>query len=82
MGALPVFLHTLHAAVVGDVGQVWTRTLSARDLKTSIGVEISAKVVAGYWLPFSFTAGVARGHDGRHSVGDRTRLYVRVGYAF
>jgi hypothetical protein len=82
IGTLPVFLRTIHAAAFGDVGHAWTRDFDAHDLKTSIGGELSFDIVAGYWLPFTTTVGVGRGHDGAGTVPDRTTVYVRVGRAF
>ncbi len=81
-GTLPGFLHTLHAAMFADFGQVWTREFVARDWKTSFGAEISGRVVAAYFLPLTLTAGVGRGHDGRHVLPDTTTFYARAGFAF
>jgi WD40 repeat protein len=81
-GTWPVFLHTVHAAVFADVGHVWTRTLAARDLKSSVGGELSLDVIAGYSFPFYTVFGAAWGHDGSGVVRDGARFYVRLGRAF
>jgi hypothetical protein len=81
-GILPLFLHTLHAAVFADAGHAWTREFSARDIKVDAGAELSADVVLGYWLPLTTTAGAAWGHDGSGLVPDGWRLYARIGHAF
>jgi hypothetical protein len=81
-GTWPFFIHTIHGAVFADAGHAWTHAFDAGAIKTSIGGEISARIVAGYFLPLTITAGVARGHDGSHTVSDRTTVYARVGYAF
>jgi hypothetical protein len=81
-GTWPLFLHTVHGAVFGDAGHAWTRAFRADAIKTSIGAELSANVVFGYFVPFTVTAGAARGHDGAGAVSDRTTLYVRIGRAF
>ena len=51
-------------------------------VRQSFGGEVSADVVVAYALPFTLTAGLARGHDGSHAVGDTTTAYVRIGRAF
>jgi hypothetical protein len=81
-GTWPLLLHTLHASVFIDAGHAWTRTFDASAIKTSVGAELSANVVAGYVFPFTIAVGVARGHDGSHTVADRSTAYVRVGRAF
>ena len=82
VGTWPLFLHTIHAAAFADAGHAWTRTFNTHSVKTSAGVELSADVVAGYWLPFTATVGAAWGHDGSHAVADRGSVYLRVGRAF
>lgn len=81
-GTWPLFLHTVHAAVFGDAGHAWTRAFHADAIKTSIGAELSANIVLGYFFPVTATVGAARGHDGSGTVADRTTLYLRVGRAF
>jgi hypothetical protein len=82
IGPLPVFLHTVHASLVADAGQIWTERLSRRDLKYAAGAELSADVVVGYALPLTLTTGAAWGHDGSGLVADGWRTYVRVGRGF
>lgn len=82
VGTWPLFFHTAHAALFVDAGQVWTRSFRARNLKTSVGAELSADLVAGYWFPLTATVGAARGHDGAGAIADRWSVYVRVGRAF
>ena len=81
-GTWPLFLHTIHGTVFADAGHAWTRAFRSSAIKTSLGAEVSARMVAGYFFPFTLTAGAARGRDGSGSVGDRTTIYARVGYAF
>jgi len=82
LGTWPLFLHTVHAAVFGDAGHAWTRAFDAKAIKTSIGAELSANIVFGYFFPVTATVGAARGHDGSGTAADRTTFYVRVGRAF
>jgi hypothetical protein len=78
----PLFLHTVHAAAFADVGHAWTSNFRGRDMKTSIGGELSVDIVFGYFVPLTVSAGAARGHDGRGLERDRTTLYLRIGRAF
>jgi hypothetical protein len=81
IGTWPFFLHTLHAAVVGDAGHTWTAAFDASAIKTSYGAELSANLVAGFVFPFTATAGVARGHDGSGGLAG-TVAYFRIGRSF
>jgi Tol biopolymer transport system component len=82
IGAWPIFLHSIHAAVFADAGHAWTRTFRAGAIKTSAGAQLSADIVAGYFAPFTAAVGAAWGHDGSGIVSDRVTAYVRVGKAF
>jgi hypothetical protein len=78
----PIFLHTVHAAVVADAGHAWSGSFKFSDVKTSVGAELSADIVAGYSLRLTLTAGAAWGRDGSNRSGDRLTSYVRLGRAF
>jgi hypothetical protein len=80
-GTWPIFLRTVHAAVFADAGQAWTGEFSADRLKASVGAEGSVDTVVGFSLPLTFTAGVARTHDGATGHG-ATGFYVRIGPSF
>ena len=82
VGTWPFFLHTLHAAVVADAGHAWTAAFDADAIKTSYGAELSANLVAGFYFPFTATAGVARGHDGSGALAGGTVAYFRIGRSF
>ncbi len=81
-GTWPVFLHTIHASVFADAGEAWTRTFGADRLKTSLGGEVSANIVAGYFAQLTLAAGAAWGHDRSGAFADRATAYFRVGKAF
>ena len=81
-GTWPMMLHTVHAAAFVDAGHAWTETFRAAGVKTSIGGELSADIVAGYFFRFTSAVGAAWGHDGAGTVRDRTTVYLRVGRAF
>jgi hypothetical protein len=82
VGTWPLLFHTVHAAVFADAGHAWTRSFHADAMKVSAGAELSADVVAGYFIPFSATVGAAWGHDGSGLVKDGATVYFRVGRAF
>jgi hypothetical protein len=64
-----------------DVGNAWSVEFSTKRVKASVGVEASIDTVVGYRLPLTFTAGVARTHDGATLRG-ATGAYVRFGPSF
>jgi hypothetical protein len=80
-GTWPLFLQSIHAAVFADAGHAWTRAFRIGDVKTAIGGELSADLVAGYHLGFTATIGAAVGRDGAGSA-DGAVAYVRIGHAF
>ena len=82
VGTWPLFVHTIHGALFADAGHAWTRAFRSNAIKTSLGGELSTNVVAGYFFPFTITAGGAWGHDPTGVVGDGAVAYVRVGRAF
>jgi hypothetical protein len=81
-GTWPVMLHTVHAAGFADAGHAWTGAFRTSAVKTSVGAELSADVVAGYFFRFTSTMGVAWGHDGSGTIRDRATIYARIGHAF
>jgi outer membrane protein assembly factor BamA len=81
-GTWPLFLHTLHGALFADAGDAWTRTFDRRAIKTSVGAQLSANLVAGFFAPFTVSAGMAYGHDGSGTLADRVTTYFRVGKGF
>jgi hypothetical protein len=81
-GTWPLVLHTLHAAAFVDAGHAWSAAFRGGAIKTSIGGEVSANVVAGFYFPFTATAGAAWGHDGSGTIAGGVTAYVRVGRSF
>jgi WD40-like Beta Propeller Repeat len=81
-GTWPVMLHTVHAAGFVDAGHTWTGAFRGSAVKTSVGAELSADVVAAYFFRFTSTVGIAWGHDGSGTVRDRATIYARIGHAF
>ncbi|HYM24004.1 MAG TPA: hypothetical protein VEU08_12385 [Vicinamibacterales bacterium] len=81
-GTWPLFLHTLHGAVFADAGQVWVAKFGESGTKTSIGAELSADLIAGYYFPLTIAAGAALGRDHEGSAYGGAAFYVRVGRSF
>jgi hypothetical protein len=81
LAAWPISLHTVHAAAFADLGEGWTDRFRPRDLKTSVGGELSFDLIAGYSFPFTTTVGVGWGRDGSDG-SHQTTAYVRLGRSF
>jgi hypothetical protein len=81
-GTMPLFFHTVHAAAFVDVGHAWNSSFNARDLKSSVGSELSFDLVAGYSFRLTASVGAAWGRDGSRTVPDGGSVYVRIGRAF
>jgi hypothetical protein len=80
-GTVPLFVRTIHGAVFADAGHAWSKVFELSQVRTSVGVELSADTVLGYVLPVTFTSGVAwrrdpSGHD--HGAA----FFGRLGWAF
>lgn len=76
--SMPVFLRHLHAAAFVDAGNAWTGSLQLSEIKSAAGVALGLDCNLAHALPFTFSAGVARGFAAQ---GD-TRFYFRTGLAF
>ena len=81
-GTWPFFLHTVHASVFVDAGHAWTQTFHSSAIKSSVGAQLSADLVAGFFAPLTVSVGGAFGHDASGTVADRRTVYFRVGKAF
>lgn len=81
IGTLPLFFRTIHAAIFADAGNAWDHGFRTSDVRISTGAELSMDAVVGYWLPMTFTTGVAWRRD---PVGDHDGFAVfgRIGRAF
>lgn len=81
LGSWPVFFNAVHAAAFVDAGNAWDGSFAAKDLRTSIGGELSLDTVLAHYAPVTFTAGAAWTRD---PVADRSRVvaFGRIGRAF
>ena len=81
LGTWPVFLRTVHgAAVRGRRPRVGPSRSTRRDVRTSIGAELSLDTVLGFVLPLTFTA-APPGARCRRSIAARA-VFGRVGERF
>ncbi|MBI2223147.1 MAG: hypothetical protein HYU53_18310 [Acidobacteria bacterium] len=78
---LPVFLRQIHAAVFLDAAHAWTTRFRAADLRASTGVEASADVVLGHYVPLTLVSGIAFRRD-RSGARDGPAIFARLGCAF
>src|SRR5262249_49118321 len=76
--AFPTFLSHLHGTGFAHAGNAFTGPFRLESLKTSAGAAIGTDLFLGHGLPFTATAGVARGFD---ELGS-TRRYLRMGLSF
>jgi len=81
VGTWPLFLRSVHGAVFADGGAAWSRRLTTRRTRASIGVELSADVVVGHALPLTFASGVAWRHDPTGAARGAA-VFARAGRAF
>ncbi|HEX7020540.1 MAG TPA: hypothetical protein VF159_11035 [Gemmatimonadaceae bacterium] len=81
VGALPVFVRQVHAAVFADAAHAWTREFRTADVRTSVGLELSSDLVLGHYLPLTVTGGIAVRRDPSR-VQDGAAAFWRIGYAF
>jgi outer membrane protein assembly factor BamA len=61
ISTLPVFLSHIWASVFCDVGGAFGRSLDFDELLVGLGGELLIRVIIGYYLPFTFRIGYARG---------------------
>jgi outer membrane protein assembly factor BamA len=81
LGTWPVFLRSLHGAVFADGGAAWSRRLTTRRTRSSVGVELSADLVIGHGLPLTVVSGVAWRHD-TSGAARGAAFFARAGRAF
>ena len=81
IGTLPFLLRSIHTAAFFDAGRVWPQPTANDGVSYSLGAELSADTVFGYFAPLTFSGGVAwRGGPVSRDRG--FAAFVRVGRAF
>ena len=80
-GVLPVFFRAAHGALFFDAGTVWDTAFRARDVRTSVGGELSLDLVLGHYLPLTLSTGAAWTRDPVYARRGAA-VFGRVGRAF
>jgi len=78
IATLPLYLGRLHAVAFGDLGVAYRDRPDWDELRGSMGVELHAQLIAGYYLPLMLRAGFAYGM-GR---GGGPQFYLNLGRGF
>ncbi|MBL1278522.1 MAG: PD40 domain-containing protein [Ectothiorhodospiraceae bacterium] len=72
--APPIGLHQVHGKLIYNWGESWNLDSGAPKLRRGAGVEITAELVIGYWLPMSIRLGYAEGFD----IGGEKQTYIEA----
>lgn len=75
---LPAFVRHLHLTLFADAAHAWSSDFRLEDVKTAAGAALGVDVFLAHALPFTATAGAARGF----AEQGETQLYFRLGLAF
>ncbi len=76
--SFPVFVRHIHASAFVDVGEAWSESFEAGNLKPGVGVSLGADFVVGHRLPLTGIVSLARGLASR----GETQVYARLGLPF
>jgi hypothetical protein len=76
--APPIGLHRLHGSLFYDAGEAWDRRGAIPALRQGAGLELTAELILGYWLPLDLRLGLAKGFD----QGGEEQAYLQVGASF
>jgi hypothetical protein len=80
-GTWPLFVRAFHGAVFVDAGNAWTDRFAVKDVRVSLGAELSLDAVVGFVLPVTFTSGVAW-REGPDGGAHGAVAFGRIGRAF
>jgi outer membrane protein assembly factor BamA len=78
MVPLPLGLHQVSGSVFVDSGGTWNDGGKPEKYSTGAGMEMNARVILFYELPFNLRLGYAHGFD----AGGANQVYLRVGASF
>ena len=59
----PIGLHQIHGKLIYNWGESWNQGSEVPALRRGAGIEFSAELVLGYWLPVNLNIGFAKGFD-------------------
>lgn len=74
----PIFIRRFHVAPFLDIGNAWINSFSASELKKGIGFELKGDFIFSYFLPMTFSMGIAKGID----KGGENIIYFRLSNSF
>lgn len=72
--APPIGLHQLHGKLIYNWGESWNQGSDVPALRRGAGIEFTAEVVLGYWLPMDLHIGYAKGFD----LGGEEQTYIEA----
>lgn len=72
--APPVGLHQVHGKLIYNWGESWDQGSDIPDLRRGAGIEFTAEMVLGYWLPMDLRVGFAKGFD----LGGEEQAYIEA----
>lgn len=72
--APPIGLHQLHGKLLYNWGESWSQDSRVPSLRRGAGIELTAELVLGYWLPLDLRMGFARGFD----TGGEDQAYLEA----
>ena len=76
--APPIGIHQLHGTLFYNWGEAWNIENDIPALRRGAGIELTAELVLGYWLPLELRAGYAKGID----LGGEEQTYLELGASF
>lgn len=76
--APPIGLHQLHGKLLYNWGESWDQGNNIPALRRGAGIEFTAEVVLGYWLPMNVRFGYANGFD----LGGEEQTYIEARIPF
>ena len=74
----PIGLHQVHGKLIYNWGESWNQGSKVPSLRRGAGIEFSAELVLGYWLPMNLSVGYARGFD----LGSEEQTYIEARIPF
>lgn len=74
----PIGLHQLHGKLIYNWGESWNQSSDVPDLRRGAGIEFTAELVLGYWLPMNVRMGYAKGFD----LGGEEQTYIEARVPF
>jgi hypothetical protein len=74
----PVGLHQIYGKLIYNWGESWNLESDIPALRRGAGVEFTAELVLGYWLPMNVRLGYAKGFD----LGGEEQAYIEARVPF